>query len=84
MSCTARGEISTEAFRKAAQRKIITTAHAINAGQMPDLPPPNGETDFRFVSAANPEQAVLRIVELVAKRIPRRSSFDPIKDIQVP
>ena len=73
----------TEVFRQAAQSKIITTAHAINAGRMPDLAPPEGETDFYFVQAADPDQAVPRIVELVAQRIPRRFGFDPIKDIQV-
>jgi exodeoxyribonuclease V alpha subunit len=73
----------TEVFRQAAQSKIITTAHAINAGRMPDLAPPEGETDFYFVPAVDPEQAVPRIVELVAKRIPRRFGFDPIRDIQV-
>jgi acyl carrier protein len=45
--------------------------------------PPDGEADFYFVPAADPEQAVARIVELVAKRIPQRFGFDPIKDIQV-
>ena len=73
----------TEVFRQAAQSKIITTAHAINAGRMPDLTPPDGETDFYFVPAADPEQAVPRIVDLVSRRIPRRFGFDPIKDIQV-
>jgi exodeoxyribonuclease V alpha subunit len=73
----------TEVFRQAAQSKIITTAHAINAGRIPDLAPPEGEADFYFVPAADPEQAVPRIVELVAKRIPRRFGFDPIRDIQV-
>jgi exodeoxyribonuclease V alpha subunit len=73
----------TEVFRQAAESKIITTAHAINAGRMPDLAPPKGETDFYFVAAADPEQAVARIVELVARRIPRKFGFDPIKDIQV-
>lgn len=73
----------TEVFRQAAQSKIITTAHAINAGRIPDLAPPEGEEDFYFVPAADPEQAVPRIVELVAKRIPRRFGLDPIKDIQV-
>ena len=73
----------TEVFRQAAQSKIITTAHAINAGQLPDLGKPDGEADFYFVPAADPEQAVLRIVELVSKRIPQRFGFDPIKDIQV-
>ena len=73
----------TEVFRQAARSKIITTAHAINAGRMPDLAPPDCVADFYFVPAADPEQAVPRIVELVARRIPRRFGFDPIKDIQV-
>ena len=73
----------TEVFRQAAQSKIITTAHAINAGRLPDLGKPDGEADFYFVPAADPEQAVPRIVELVAKRIPQRFGFDPIKDVQV-
>src|SRR6056297_767173 len=74
----------TEVFRQAAQSKIITTAHAINAGRMPDLAPPEeGAADFYFVPASEPEQAVPRIVELVSKRIPKRFGFDPIKDIQV-
>ena len=73
----------TEVFRQAAESKIITSAHAINAGRLPDLAPPDGEADFYFVPATDPEQAVPRIVELVSKRIPRRFGFDPIKDIQV-
>ena len=73
----------TEVFRQAAQSKIIATAHSINAGNMPDLAPPDGDADFYFVPAADPEQAVRRIVELVSKRIPRRFGLDPIKDIQV-
>jgi len=73
----------TEVFRQAAQSKIITTAHAINAGRIPDLAPPDSQADFYFVPAADPEQAVLRIVELVSKRIPNRFGFDPIRDIQV-
>jgi hypothetical protein len=72
----------TEVFRQAAQSKIITTAHAINSGHLPDLGKPDAEADFYFVPAADPEQAVLRIVELVAKRIPQRFGFDPIKDIR--
>ncbi|MFC3167820.1 SF1B family DNA helicase RecD2 [Paracoccus fontiphilus] len=73
----------TEVFRQAAQSKIITTAHAINAGRLPDLIPPEGDADFYFVPARDPEQAVTRIVELVSRRIPRRFGLDPIRDIQV-
>lgn len=73
----------TEVFRQAAQSRIIISAHRINEGHLPDLSPPDGETDFYFVPAADPEQAVSRIVELVHHRIPRRFGFDSIRDIQV-
>ncbi|MBL3673964.1 ATP-dependent RecD-like DNA helicase [Paracoccus sp. KCTC 42845] len=73
----------TEVFRQAAQSRIITTAHAINAGRMPELARPDTASDFYFVPAGDPEEAVARIVELVSRRIPRRFGFDPIKDIQV-
>ncbi len=73
----------TEVFRQAAQSRIITTAHAINAGRMPDLARPDTASDFYFVPTGDPEEAVARIVELVSRRIPRRFGFDPIKDIQV-
>jgi exodeoxyribonuclease V alpha subunit len=73
----------TEVFRQAAQSRIITSAHRINQGFMPDLSRPEGRSDFYFVPADNPETAVPRIVDLVRSRIPRRFSLDPIRDIQV-
>ena len=73
----------TEVFRQAAQSKIITGAHKINQGLIPDLSKPEGESDFYFVQADDPETAVLRIVELVKTRIPQRFGLDPIRDIQV-
>lgn len=73
----------TEVFRQAAQSRIITTAHRINEGRLPDLSAPEGDSDFYFVPAEEPEQAVARIVELVRHRIPRRFGLDPIRDIQV-
>src|SRR5713101_5453982 len=73
----------TEVFRQAAQSRIITSAHRINQGLIPDLSPPGTESDFYFVRAEEPEIAVQRIVELVKTRIPARFGFDPIRDIQV-
>ncbi len=73
----------TEVFRQAAQSRIITTAHRINQGIIPDLSPPGIDSDFYFVQADEPEIAVQRIVELVKTRIPARFGFDPIRDIQV-
>ena len=73
----------TEVFRQAARSRIITSAHQINRGRIPDLAKPAGDSDFYFVPAANPEQAVARVVELVRTRIPRRFGLDPIRDVQV-
>jgi exodeoxyribonuclease V alpha subunit len=73
----------TEVFRQAAQSLIITAAHQINRGFMPDLGRPEDGADFYFVPAADPEKAVSRIVALVGQRIPQRFGFDPIREIQV-
>ncbi len=73
----------TEVFRQAAQSRIITSAHRINQGLIPDLSPPENESDFYFVQADDPEAAVSRIVELVKTRIPKRFGLDPVRDIQV-
>src|SRR5271155_665981 len=73
----------TEVFRQAAQSRIITTAHRINQGSIPDLSAPGTDSDFYFVQADEPETAVARIIELVKTRIPRRFGLDPIQDIQV-
>ena len=73
----------TEVFRQAAQSRIITSAHRINQGLMPDLSRPEGSSDFYFVRADEPETAVPRIIELVKSRIPQRFDLDPIRDIQV-
>ena len=73
----------TEVFRQAARSQIIVNAHRINEGVFPDLRKPEGDSDFYFVQAEDPETAVPRIVELVKTRIPRRFGLDPIRDIQV-
>jgi len=75
----------TEVFRQAASSRIITTAHAINAGTIPDLRPPSegATTDFYFLPAETPEQAVALILKVVGERIPARFGFDPIGQVQV-
>jgi exodeoxyribonuclease V alpha subunit len=73
----------TEVFRQASKSQIIVNAHRINHGAMPDLRKPEAESDFYFVEADDPETAVLRIIELVKTRIPRRFGLDSIRDVQV-
>ena len=74
----------TEVFRQAASSRIITSAHAINAGELPDLrPPADGSSDFYFAQADTPEQAMALILRLVSERIPARFGLDPIQQVQV-
>ena len=72
----------TEVFRQAATSRIITGAHRINGGEMPDLTA-RGEGDFFFVEADEPGDVADRVLDLVSRHIPRRFGFDPALDIQV-
>ncbi len=72
----------TEVFRQAAQSRIITNAHRINQGLMPELTSPDG-SDFYFVDALEPEDAVRRLLAVVRERIPARFGLDPVRDVQV-
>ena len=73
----------TEVFRQAAKSRIIISAHRINQGLIPSLEKPEGESDFYFVQADEPEIAVPRILDLLKNRIPQKFGLDPIRDIQV-
>jgi len=73
----------TEVFRQAAGSRVITNAHRINRGEMPDLHRTTELSDFYFVDAADPDDAVRRIIAAVRDRIPRAFGLDPIRDIQV-
>jgi exodeoxyribonuclease V alpha subunit len=72
----------TEIFRQAATSRIITSAHEINRGQLPELKP-SRESDFFFLEAMTPEDISQTIVDLVQRRLPSRYQLDPMKDIQV-
>ena len=72
----------TEVFRQAATSRIITNAHKINAGEMPDLSA-RGDGDFFYVEADEPGDVADKVVDLVSRHIPRRFGFDPARDIQV-
>ena len=72
----------TEIFRQAAESRIVTNAHRINQGLMPDLTSAEGG-DFYFVDAADPEDGVRKLLAIVQERIPKRFGLDPIRDIQV-
>jgi hypothetical protein len=73
----------TEVFRQAAHSRIITTAHRINEGHMPELPAKEAQADFYFIDRAEPEAIAATVLDMVKKRIPARFGLDPIRDIQV-
>ena len=50
---------------------------------MPDLGRTTGLSDFYFLDAAEPDDAVHKIVAAVRDRIPHAFGLDPIRDIQV-
>ncbi len=73
----------TEIFRQAAASRIITAAHAVNQGRLPDLDTGGAESDFFFLERADPESLKKTLVDVVARRLPARYHFDPARDIQV-
>jgi exodeoxyribonuclease V alpha subunit len=73
----------TEVFRQAAGSRVITNAHRINRGQMPELTNGNAPSDFYFIDAAEPEDGVTKIVAVVRDRIPKAFGLNPIRDVQV-
>ena len=66
----------TKIFRQAQSSRIITNAHRINQGFMPDLS--NGrDTDFFFIGKEDPEVAAAEIVNLVKNRLPNHYDVPP-------
>ena len=71
----------TRIFRQAQSSRIVMNAHAINQGYFPNIQ--NGkDTDFFFIRAEEPQDAVPQIVNLVKNRLPKAYSR-PVSDVQV-
>lgn len=73
----------TEVFRQAAESRIVTAAHAINHGRLPQMAGKEESSDFYFVERQDPEAIVETLLDLVLNRIPRKLKRDPLRDIQV-
>lgn len=73
----------TEVFRQAADSRIVTTAHRIRRGEMPEPGPVGADADFHRVTRDGPEAMRSLLVEMVQRRIPARFGLDPVADIQV-
>lgn len=69
-------------YRQGENSRITEAAHAINAGESPDLEDRPG-SDFTFRHADKVDDLLKGIVEAVATEIPGRLGFDPLSEIQV-
>ncbi|MGE4490506.1 MAG: ATP-dependent RecD-like DNA helicase [Kiritimatiellales bacterium] len=74
----------TEIFRQAAESRIVTGAHRINQGQLPEFPDEGDRSaDLYFIEAEEPEKALDVIGRMVSRSIPKRLGFNPIDDVQI-
>lgn len=71
-----------EVFRQERESRIITVAHAINRGLVPDLTH-QPDSDLYFVEAHTPADAMAKMTILMRDRIPRKFGLDPVRDVQV-
>ena len=71
----------TRIFRQAQSSRIVMNAHAINAGQFPNIS--NGKnTDFFFINMEDPQKVADNIIDLVKNRLPKGYHQNP-SNIQV-
>jgi exodeoxyribonuclease V alpha subunit len=73
----------TEVFRQAAHSRIITNAHRMNQGQLPEVLEAAHDSDFYFVERSEPGGIADTLVEIVRRRIPAKFGLDPVCDVQV-
>lgn len=74
----------TEIFRQAAESRIVTGAHRINQGQLPEFPEEgDSDSDLFFVESKEVSKALGVIKKMVSESIPRRTGSNPIEDIQI-
>ncbi|MFA6959429.1 MAG: AAA family ATPase [Opitutaceae bacterium] len=77
-------------YRQKGQSQIVTTAHAINAGE-PGLPPSVNEvsaaqawSDLTFIVADSAEDCIRKTIQLCTEFIPAHYAwFNPINDVQI-
>lgn len=70
-----------EIFRQAAESLIITNAHKIVHGEMPELD--NRKKDFFFMPTVSDEETAKLVIDLAKTRLPKTYEYSPIDDIQV-
>jgi exodeoxyribonuclease V alpha subunit len=72
-----------EIFRQAGDSRIISGAHAINRGEIPDIMEVPKDADFVFVDREDTEECASTLVSLVRDRLPKHLGIDPVEGIQI-
>ena len=71
----------TEIFRQSMESLIVTNAHKIVKGEMPQLNVT--DNDFFFLYKSNTEDAAQTIVDLCTRRLPNTYGYSCMNDIQI-
>jgi exodeoxyribonuclease V alpha subunit len=72
----------SQLYRRSEQSLITVNAHRIRAGELP-LSVTGPQVDFRLIEEPEPQQAIDRVVDLVAQEVPIETGLDPLTDLQV-
>ena len=77
-------------YRQKGQSEIVSTAHAINAGEpvlpssVKDVASVQPWSDLTFIVADSPEDTVRKVIQLCQEFIPTHyRSIDPVQDVQI-
>ena len=70
-----------QVFRQALESKIVTNAHKIVAGEIPDLS--NDNTDFFHIERPLASSAAQTVIKICCERLPEAYNMDPLTDVQV-
>lgn len=71
----------TEIFRQAKESLIVSNAHKINKGEMPELM--CRDKDFFFIARNDSRSVIKTVVSLCKTRLPKTYGYDPIGQMQV-
>ena len=70
-------------FRQSATSDIITNAHNVNKGILPNLSSHKENSDFYFIEAEPGDDIINKIITITRERIPKKFNLDPVRDIQL-
>ena len=72
-----------EIFRQAKESRIVTNAHAINEGEMPDLDDKSEDGDFFFLSREDDQKSAAAVASLISERLPKAYGEKIKNEIQI-